>query len=176
MTPNLGVCHSSISSVLSSHPLWILNSRIRGSHLHPTTNSPYPDDLFLGYITAKMSNNSISPRIAARSRKTKQCLANTDTLTSNTTTTDKTKSAIFVQTDQRLPTTTVECGTRIWPNHPNQGTTITISSSTTSTTVPKTRFDLPSYQPISAQEPKLPVISQELSDYDSPESSYEHNK
>ena len=108
VTPSLGVCHSFILCVLSSHLLWILNSRVRGSHLHPTTNNPYPDDLFIGHISAKMSNNKISPR----SRKTKQCLANTNTLTSNTTT-DKTKSAIFVQTDQRLHTTTVECITRI---------------------------------------------------------------
>ena len=38
-------------------------------------------------------------------------------------------------------TTTAECVTRIWSNHPNQGTSTTISNSTTSTTVPKTRFE-----------------------------------
>ena len=84
VTPSLGVCHSSISCVLSSHPLWILSPNIRVSHLHPTVHIQ---------ITSFLAK--LLPRWATTRFLRDLARPNTDTSTSNTTTTDKMKCAIF---------------------------------------------------------------------------------
>ena len=92
------------------------------------------------------------------------------------------KSAIFVQTDQRpqlpLPSVSRESDRTIQiKEHQLQSQTALHQQQSVKDRGSRksNKDDLPSYQPISAQEPELPVISQESSDYDSPDSSYEHN-
>ena len=91
------------------------------------------------------------------------------------------KCAIFAQTDQRpqLPLSSVSRESdrtiQIKEHQLQSQTALHQQQCQRPGSRKSNEDDLPSYQPISAQEPELPMISQESSDYDSPESSYEHN-